>query len=233
MAHVRWLAVLLAAVFAASAAACGGDEAAAPLTLEQRVPNEADVPGTQPDPVETTVVVRGIENIGEVEDVLFGQGEDAAAIAERLKDDGFVAGISDTRFYPTEPGADHEGDEVHVATLVGQFGSSEGAADAVEALTEDGLQPCPETCAFDISEFDVDGIPDATGVARVATAESLEETGEPGEPHADYTIRFADGPYAYAVSMFGPPAEVTEEKAEELAQTLYERVKGAPPPQQD
>ena len=223
---------MLAALVAATAAACGGDDYAAPLTLEQRVLNEVDAPGTEPDPVETTVVVRGVENIGDLEDILFVEGEDAAAIVERLKDDGFVAGISDARFYPAEPGAEHQGQEPHVATLVGQFGSDEGAADAVDALTEDGLKPGPEKCAFDISEFEVDGIPDATGVARVATAQSLEETGEAGEPHADYTIRFADGPYAYAVSMFGPPEAVTEEKAEEFARTLYDRVHGAPPPQE-
>jgi hypothetical protein len=231
MAHVRWLVVMLAALLVATVAACGGDDDAAPLTLEQRVLTEVDAPGTEPDPVETRIVARGIENIGDLQDVLIVAGENATAIVERLKEDGFVAGIADTRFYPAEPGAEHEGDESHVGTLVGEFGSDEGAADAVDVLTEDGLQPCPEKCAFDISEFEVDEIPGATGVARVATAESLEETGEPGEPHADYTILFSDGPYAYEVIMFGPPEEVTEEQVEALAQTLYARVQGAPPPQ--
>jgi hypothetical protein len=223
--------VVLAALVVALAAACGGEDAA-PLTLEQRLVNEQDAPGSQPDPVETRIVARGIDNIRDLGEVLVSTDEAAVSeLVARLKDDGFVAGISDLRFYPAEPGAQHQGDEAHVGTLVGRFDSNDGAADAVDALTEDGLRPCPEKCAFDISEFEVDGIPDATGVARLATAQSLEETGQPGEPHSDYTIRFADGPYAYSVIMFGPPAEVTEARAEEVAQSFYERVKGAPPPQ--
>ena len=113
-----------------------------------------------------------------------------------------------------------------------QLASEEGAADVADLLHEDGLEPCPGSCAADISEFDVDDIPDAQGVARITTAEDLEATGEQGPPFAAYKITFADGPFAYEVDMFGPPDKVSQQQAEEIAKNLYGRVEGSPPSQQ-
>ena len=123
------------------------------------------------------------------------------------------------------------GEDPHVATLVMQFASEEGAADVADLLHEDALEPCPGNCAVDISEFEVDDIPDAQGVQRITTAEDLEATGEEGVPFAVYKISFADGPFAYEVDMFGPPDKVSQEQAEEFAKNLYERVAGSPPSQ--
>ena len=94
------------------------------------------------------------------------------------------------------------GDEAHVATLVMQFASEEEAADMAGVLHDDGLEPCPGSCAVDISEFEVDDIPDAQGVARIPTAEDLEATGAEGDPFSAYTVSFADGPFAYKVTIF-------------------------------
>ena len=55
--------VVVAVVAVMGIAACGGDEAAAPLTLEQRVPGEAEAPGSKPDPVETPVKAVGVAEL--------------------------------------------------------------------------------------------------------------------------------------------------------------------------
>ena len=226
---MRLLALLATAVIALSAAACGGEEDAAPLALEQRVSGEADAPGSQADPVETPVAVTGIEDVRSLPDGLFSpEEEDVSAMEEA----GFASALVDTRFFPSEPGAEHVGDEPHVARLVMQLASEEGAADVADLLHEDALEPCPGNCAVDISEFDVDDIPDAQGVQRITTAEELEATGEQGPPFAAYKITFADGSFAYEVDMFGPPDKVSQEQAEEFAKNLYERVEGSPPSQQ-
>jgi hypothetical protein len=225
---MRLLALVVTAGIALGAAACGGEDAA-PLALEQRVSGEADASGSQADPDETPIAVTGIEDVRTLPDGLFSpEEEDVSAMEEA----GFVSALVDTRFFPSEPGAEHEGDEAHVARLVMQFASQEGAADMADLLHDDGLEPCPGSCAADISEFEVDDIPDAQGAARITTAEDLEETGEEGGPFAAYKITFADGPFAYEVDMFGPPDKVSQEQAEEIAKNLYERVEGSPPSQQ-
>jgi hypothetical protein len=224
---MRLVAVFVTAVIALSAAACGGEDAA-PLALEQRVSGEADAPGSQADPVETPITVTGIEGVRSLPDGLFSpEEEDVSAMEEA----GFVSALVDTRFYPAEPGAEPMGDDPHLATLVMQMASEEGAADMADVLHDDGLEPCPGTCAVDFSEFEVDDIPDARGVARITTAERLEETGEQGDPFAVYKITFADGPFAYEVDLFGPPDEVSQQQLEEIAKNLYERVEGSPPPE--
>ena len=225
---MRLLALFVTAVIALSAAACGGEDAA-PLALEQRVSGEADAPGSQADPVETPITVTGIEDVRSLPDGLFSpEEEDVSAMEEA----GFASALVDTRFFPSEPGAEHVGDEAHVATLVMQFASEEEAADMADLLHDDGLEPCPGNCAVDISEFEVDDIPDARGVARITTAEDLEATGEQGDPFAAYKISFADGPFAYEVDMFGPPDKVSQEQLEEITKNLYGRVEGSPPSQQ-
>jgi hypothetical protein len=227
---MRLLGLVVTAVIALSAAACGSEDDAAPLTLEQRVSGEADATGSQADPNETPVTVTGIEDVHSLPDGLFSpEEEDVSAMEEA----GFASALVDTRFFPSEPGAEHVGDEAHVARLVMQFASEEDAADVADLLHDDGLEPCPgNLCSADISEFEVDDIPDAQGAARVTTAEDLEATGEQGQPFAAYKITFADGQFAYEVDMFGPPDKVSQEQAEEIAKKLYERVGGAPPSEQ-
>jgi hypothetical protein len=142
---------------------------------------------------------------------------------------GFVKGIHDARFFPSEPGAAHDRHDVHVFSLILQFDSNNGATRATELLHTDGLRPCPETCATQVQEFDVDGIPDATAVRRFATAADIKAAGtDQDRPYDSYAIRFADGDFAYDVELFGPPGEVSEEQAKEIAGKLYDRVKGAP-----
>jgi hypothetical protein len=224
---LRPLLLAVAAVAALGLSACGGDEAAAPLGLEQRVPSLADTPGSKADPVETRVTVTGTEEfITNLHDRLVNPTDKDRRDFEAM---GFVKGIQDTRFFPSEPGAAHTRDAVHVFSLVLQFDSNDGAMRATELLHNDGVRPCPETCATQVQEFDVDGIPDATGVRRFATAADIKAAGtDQDRPYDSYTIRFADGDFAYDIELFGPPGEVSEEEAEEIAGKLYDRVKGAP-----
>jgi hypothetical protein len=213
------LAVLVAAI---AVAACAP---AAPLKLEERVPSAEDVPGTEPDPLQTQVVVTGIDEFEA--QFLAGDPTVTDADVQVLEDAGFVAAIQDARFYPGDEG--HGPGAVHIFSLVMQFDSSDGTQDVVAYMQDFNLRTCPETCAYTSAEFDVDGIPDALGAQQIATQESLDEVGDPGEPMAIYAIDFADGLFVYDIKLSGPPEEVSEEEAEEIAQTLYERVKGAPP----
>jgi hypothetical protein len=225
---MRLLALFVTVLIALSAAACGGEDGA-PLALEQRVSGEADAPGSQADPVETPISVTGIEDVRSLPDGLFSpEQEDVTAMEEA----GFASALVDTRFFPSEPGAEHVGNEAHVGTLVMQFSAEEDAADMAVLLHDDSLEPCPGTCAADVSEFEADDIPDAQGVARITTAEDLEAAGEQGDPFAVYKITFADGPFVYEVDMFGPPDKVSQEQLEEIAKNLYGRVEGSPPSQQ-
>lgn len=212
-------------------AACGGGDEADPLTLEQRFIQAGDAPGYAPDPVEG-----GKHTWGNVDQFVDQTHEQLvrATIAEAeefLTEAGFVRAIGGTRFLPGSDGEHSRGDP-HVGMGVLQFESDEGARDAVDWFDDDGSQPCPGKCAVTISEFEVDGIPDAKGVRRVVTANRLRQTGEEGEPSDAYDIGFADGPFAYYVGTFGPPGDATTEAVTEaLAKRIYDRVKGAPPPE--
>jgi hypothetical protein len=222
------LATLAAmAVLGLPLAACGGQEARAPLTLEQRVVGVAEAPGSEPDPVETQVTATGLE---ELESELAGPtlyDEDIQAFEEA----GFVSLVIDTRFFPSEPGGEHTPESPHVATFVYQFESEEGANAAVEVAHRIGLRPCPETCAYEITEFQPAGVPNALGVQAIATQESIDRIGDDIEPEATYSVYFADGPFAYEVTTFGPPEDVNRQQVEDIAASLYERVKAAPLPE--
>jgi hypothetical protein len=232
--------VVLAVVAVMGVAACGGqdaggqdaggDQASGPLTLEQRVVGETDAPGSEPDPRETRRTATGVEEAAAILDhqMITATEEETAALGEA----GFVSAILDTRFFPSKPGAEHVGDEPHIATLVMEFSSEAGAADAVDLLHTDGFEPCPVSCAFSVAEFEVDGIPNGRGIQRIATKESLDRVGDTErEPHAEYSIYFSDGPFAYVVRSFGPPEKVSEQRAQEAAAKLYSRVHDATPPQ--
>ncbi len=216
-------AVLL---FSLALVACGGEDARAPLTLEQRVVGAAEAPGSEPDPEETQVIATGLE---ELESELTGPevfDEDLRALEEA----GFISLVVDTRFFPREPGGEHMPATPHVVTLVYEFESEEGA-NAADVAHRIGLRPCPETCAYEITEFEPAGVPNATGVQAIATQESIDEIGDDIQPDARYSVYFADGPFAYEVTIFGPPDEVSRQQAEEIAEKLYARVNGAPLPQ--
>lgn len=207
--------------------ACGSEGAGTPLTLEQRVVGAAEAPGSEPDPIETQVSVTGLEELEAEIDGPPVYEEDLQAIEQA----GFVAAVFDTRFFPSEPGGDHVPGSPHIFTAVYEFESAAGADEAVSVAHRIGLRPCPETCAYEITEFEPTGVPDAKGVQAIATQESIDRIGDDIEPDARYSVYFADGPLVYEVTVFGPPDEITKQQVEDIAAELYERVKGAPLPE--
>lgn len=208
-------------------AACGGgsDDATStgPLALDQRVVTEEDAPGSKPDPVEKRQTAADedefVEKMG---DAFINPTEQET---EDLQNVGFVQAIRDTRYF----GDVHSKDAAHTFSLVVQFDSPDSAKEMADFFHTDSLRPCPESCAFSVSEFDVDGIPGATGVRRYASEEAVQAAGTSENiPRDSYAIFFADGDFAYDIDLGGPPGTTSEEKAVEIAQKLYDRVHGLP-----
>ena len=224
---MKGLVLLLSAVLVLGIAACGGgsDEATStgPLTLAQRVVTEEDAPGSKPDPVEQRQTAADeqefIEKMG---DAFVDPSEEDRKSLETV---GFVQAINDTRYF----GDVHSKDDAHTFSLVVQLDSPDGAKEMADFFHTDSLRPCPESCAFSVSEFDVDGIPGATGVRRVATEDAIKAAGtSENRPYDSYAIFFADGDFAYNIDYGGPPGTTSEDKAVEIAQNLYDRVHGRP-----
>jgi hypothetical protein len=230
---LRLLLPLLAAMAAALAlSACGGDEGTAastgPVTMNQRVVSEADAPDSEPDPVETPVEVNGPDEfISKLGERFVNPTQEEV---ENFRKGGFVRALHVTRFIPATQGGPHSRDLPHIFSLVMQFDSAQGAKDALETLHLDSLRPCPETCGQSVEEFDVPDISGAFGTHRSATAESIQQAGDTeGHPFDEYQIGFADGVFAYRIILSGNPGKVTQDEAEEIAKSLYDRVKGQPP----
>ena len=224
--------VLLCALTVIGLAACGGGGGQAtstgPLTILQRVPNADDAPGSKPDPVETTeTAITQAEFVEKMGDFFVDPTKQEKQ--DFLKSD-FVQAIRSTRFFPAEAGAAHSRDDAHVFSMVMQFGSPASAKQMADVIHTDALRPCPESCAYSVSEFDVSGIPGATGVRRYASAADIQAAGTTQDrPYDAYEITFSDGDFAYNVRLGGPPGTTTEDKAVEIAQDYYDRVAGRPP----
>jgi hypothetical protein len=218
---------LVAALALLTVAACGGDDEAAideSLPIAQRVLAEEDAPGSKPDPVEKRMSTADfdefIEELGNV-----AIDPDTEEMTRVFEEDGFEEAVTETRFF----GEMHSPEARHVRGSVIQLQSDRGARSALDWLETDIMKPCPETCAVRISEFEVDGIPDARGVHASASAEDIEAVGSDDEqPFDSYWIGFTDGSSVYTVHMFGPPGSVSEEQASTMANAYYERIADLP-----
>ena len=224
---MKGLVLLLTAVLVLGIAACSDDSGTAtstgPLALAERVVTDEDAPGSKPDPVEKRQTAADeqefIEKMG---DAFVNPSEEDR---KSLQTVGFVQAINDTRYF----GETHSRDDAHTFSLVVQLESPDGATEMTDFFHTDSLRPCPESCAFSVSEFDVDGIPAATGVRRVATEEAIKAAGtSENRPYDSYAIFFADGDFAYDIDLGGPPGTTSEDKAVEIAENLYDRVHGRP-----
>ena len=224
---MKSLAFLLSAVVALGMVACGGDSGSAtstgPLALDQRVVTEEDAPDSKPDPVEKRQVAADEQEFAEKMGDAFinptkQENKDLLTV-------GFVQAINDTRYF----GDVHSKDDAHTFSLVVQLDSPDGAKEMADFFHTDSLRPCPESCAFSVSEFNVDGIPGATGVRRFASEEAVKTAGtSENRPYDSYAIFFADGDFAYNIDLGGPPGTTSEDKAVEIAQNVYDRVHGRP-----
>jgi len=143
----------------------------------------------------------------------------------RFDDAGFESAGVDTRFF----GETHSPETSnHVFSSFIELGSADAATSALDWLVTDQMKPCPESCAVQRSSFDVDGIPGALGVHRVATAEDIERVGRSDEhPQDDYWIGFTNGPIVYTVVLHGQPGSVTEDQAQQIASAYYDRLTGS------
>ena len=224
---MKRLGILLSAVLVLGLAACGGGSGEAtstgPLALDQRVVIEEDAPDSKPDPVEKRQTAADEQEFSDkMGDAFINPTEQET---KDLQTVGFVQAIRDTRYF----GDTHSRDDAHTFSLVVQLDSPDGAKEMADFFHTDSLRPCPESCAFSVSEFNVDGIPGATGVRRYASEEAVKTAGtSENRPYDSYAIFFADGDYAYDIDLGGPPGTTSEDKAVEIAQNLYDRVHGRP-----
>jgi uncharacterized lipoprotein len=219
------LGLVLLAIAAMTLAACSGsdDETSAPPPVAQRFVTAADAPGSKPDPVEKRETTTDYDVfIPTLTEASINPGsEDLTTIVEK---DDFESAGRDARFY----GETHSPEtSVHVFSSFIELGSEDAATSALDWLETDQMKPCPMSCAVERSTFDVDGIPDARGVHRVATAEDIERVGTTDEvPQDDYWIGFTDGSTVYTVVLHGHavPGTVSEDQAQEIAAAYYERL---------
>ena len=224
---MRFAIPLLAALAMITLAACGGsdDETAAPLPVAQRFVTAQDAPGSKPDPVEkrqTTV---------DFDDFILALSDftvdlDVEEANTVFHEAGFKSAGVDARFF----GETHSPEtSVHVFSSFIEVGSEDGATSALDWLETDQMKPCPMSCAVQRSGFEVDDIPDARGVHRVATAEDIERVGTNDEqPQDDYWIGFTKGPIVYTMVLHGHavPGTVSEEQAQQIASAYYDRLTG-------
>jgi hypothetical protein len=199
--------------------ACGGGDDA-PVPLAQRFPTAADAPGSKADPVEkgeTTVDLD--EFIVAFSPAVIDPDEDEMATV--FQQAGFKGAGLDVRFY----GDTHSPTAPHLFSWFIELDSDDGARSALDWVEADSMKPCPHSCAVRISSFDVDGIPDARGVHRIATAEDIEAAGtEDQQPSDDYWVGFTVGPVVYTVALQGPPGSVSEEQAQQIVRVYYDRL---------
>jgi hypothetical protein len=225
---LRFTIPLLVAAVAVGLVGCGGsdDETAAPLPVAQRFVSAEDAPGSKPDPVEkratTTdfaIFIRALKD----ESINPDDGE----LNEVFQADDFKSAGQDARFF----GETHSSETSnHVFSSFIELGSDDAAASALDWLETDQMKPCPESCAVQRSSFDVNDIPGARGVHRVATAEDIEQVGNKDErPQDDYWIGFTNGPIVYTMVLHGHggPGSVSEDQAQQIASAYYDRLTGS------
>ena len=210
---IRLLVPLTAVAFVA----CGGGDD--PVPVVQRFPTAADAPGTTPDPVEKRETTDDYDEFVVVlKPALIDPDEEEITT---IFQEGFEGAGLDVRFY----GDTHSPTAPHLFSWFIEFDSEDGAKSALDWLEADAMKPCPHSCATVISSFDVDGIPDARGVHRVATAEDIEAAGTENEmPSESFWVGFTVGSTVYALDLHGPPGSVSEEQAQEIASAYYDRL---------
>jgi hypothetical protein len=225
---VRFAVPLLAALAMVTLVACGGsdDETAAPAPLAQRFLMAEDAPGSKPDPVEkretTTDYTTFVSALSDS-----SIDPDREELTTVFEEEHFKSAGMDARFF----GQTHSPEtSVHVFSSFVELDSEEEAMSALDWLETDQLKPCPMSCAVQRSSFEVDDIPGARGVHRVATAEDIGRVGTSVErPQDDYWIGFTNGPIVYTMVLHGHavPGTVSEDQAREIASAYHDRLTGS------
>ena len=208
-------------LMAVALVACGGDGTAAP-PVAQRFPTAADAPGTKPDPVEKREAAADLDAFIPIfSPALIDPDEEEMTTV--FQDAGFTRAGLDVRFF----GETHDPHAPHLFSWFIELDSEDGARSALDWVEADSKKPCPHSCAARINSFDVDGIPDARGVHRIATAEDIEAAGTANEdPSESYWVGFMDGSIVYTIDLHGVPGSVSEEQVQRIASAYHDRLTG-------
>jgi hypothetical protein len=213
---------LVAAWTAVALVACGGGDDAPPIA--ERFPTAAETPGSKPDPVETRQTPEDLDAfiLAFTPAVIDPDQEEMTTV---FGEAGFVRAGLDVRFF----GETHEQEPrpPHLFSWFIELESDDGAASVLDWIEADTMKPCPRSCAVRVSTFDVDGIPDARGIKRIATAEDIEAAGTVDEvPSESYWVGFTDGSIVYTLDLNGPPGSVSEEQARNILSVYHDRITG-------
>ena len=215
---MRFAIRLLVSLTTVALVACGAE----PVPVAQRFPTAAEAPGTKPDPVEKRQTTEDFDEFL----VAFSPAlvdPDRQEMTTVFQEAGFTRAGVDVRFF----GETHDPHGPHLFSWFIELDSEDGARSALDWLQADSKKPCPHSCATRVSSFDVDGIPDARGVHRIATAEDIEAAGtESEDPSESYWVGFTVGSIVYTVDLNGPPGSVSEEQAQKIASAYSARLTG-------
>ena len=220
---MRLVLALLVSLVAVTLVSCGGsdDETATSLPVAQRFVTAADAPGSKADPVEKRETTTDFDTFTLA---LRDFSVDPDELTTLFKDAGFKSAGVDTRYF----GQTHSSEtSVHVFSSFIELGSKDAATSALDWLETDEMKPCPMSCAVKRSSFEVNDIPGARGVHRIATAADIERLGNNDErPQDDYWIGFTSGPTVYTVVLHGHavPGTVSEDQAQQIARAYYDRL---------
>jgi hypothetical protein len=211
---------LLVAVAAVVLVACTRDDQ--PVPPAQRFPTPTEAPGAKDDPVETGETSTDLDDfIADFTPALVDPDPEEMTVV--VGDAGFERAGLDVLFF----GEQHDLDLPHLFSWYIEVGSEDGAASVLDYLEADTMEPCPESCSTVVETFDVEGVPDARGVLRLATEEAVEAAGLPNEiPREEYWVGFSDGSIVYTLDLFGDPGAVTEEQIEDIVTAFRDRVIG-------
>lgn len=217
----RYAIRLAVLVLGTALVSCSGNEPEPP-PLAQRFVSAADAPGSTIDPVELRETADEVDAFVS----LFSQhmvDADRDEMTQVFTDADFRSAGTEVRFI----GEEHSPDEPHIFSSFYELGSEDGAASALGWLVSDSKKPCPESCATVVSEFDVSGIPDGSGVRRLTTADAIEAAGTAEQiPRDSYWVAFIVGSSVYTMEFAGPPGSVTEQQAGEIASAYHDRLPG-------
>jgi hypothetical protein len=210
---------LLVAWTVAALVACGGDD---PVPVAERFLTAADAPGSKADPVEEGETPADLDEfIAAFTPALVDP--DQAEMTTLFQEAGFVSAGLDVRFF----GDTHDSAERHLFNWFIELESEDGAASVLDWLEADSMKPCPRSCATRVSTVEVDSVPDARGVHRIATAEDIEAAGtEEEHPNESYWVGFTVGSIVYTVDLMGEPGSVSEEQARSVVSAYYDRLTG-------
>jgi hypothetical protein len=213
---MRFAARLLVPLTTVALIACGAE----PVPVAERFPTAAEAPDTKPDPVEKRQIADDFDEfLVALTPALMDPDRDEMTTAFQEAD--FIRAGVDFRFF----GETHSPEAPHLISWFIELDSEDAASSARDWLEADTRKPCPHSCATRVNSFNVEGIPDARGVHRIATAEDIEAAGFENEvPNDSYWVGFTIGSIVYTVDLHGPPGSVSQEQALAIASTYYERL---------